>query len=50
MIVGLHLEADPKTVSNVDYARVLAGSLEDPWTVSRKSPEVDSGRLVGAML
>ena len=50
VVVALHLEDGGLAITDVDHARVLAGAANDPRRLGRKLLEVESARLVRAML
>src|SRR4051812_17687287 len=50
MIMRLDLERDCMTVTDLDYARVLTGTLQHPWRLGRQCAEQGLRILVTAVL
>jgi hypothetical protein len=50
VVVALHLEDGGLSVTDVDHARILARSLNNPVVFRREFGQVSTGRFVGAVL
>ena len=50
MVVRLHLEDRGEPVTDVDYAGVLAGPLDDARPLGRQAPQMHAAGLVRAVL
>ena len=50
VVVAFHLEDAGLAVADVDDARVLAGSLDDPGSLGRQAAQMQAGGFVRAML